>query len=183
MSLPSQPVGNHQSNHSINFIKNPLHLKDIAIIGVMAAILVAVKEPLSMIINVELVSFFFIIFAKHYKERVYYVALVFVLIECFLYGLSDWVIMYLYVWPILITLVLIFQKEKSVFVYALISGLFGLFFGTLCTITTLFVGGPKYALSYFISGLPFDVIHCFANFIICLLLYHPFNKVMQKIKF
>ena len=37
------------------------------------------------------------------------------------------------------------------------------------------------ALSYWISGLPFDLIHCVGNFVLTLILFKPLYKAMEKL--
>ena len=37
------------------------------------------------------------------------------------------------------------------------------------------------ALSYWVSGITFDLIHCAGNFVFTLTLYKPLYKVMEKI--
>ena len=37
------------------------------------------------------------------------------------------------------------------------------------------------ALSYWVSGITFDLVHCAGNFVFTLTLYKPLYKVMEKI--
>ena len=73
------------------------------------------------------------------------------------------------------------RKKDSVMLYSVISGLFGLFFGALCSIPYLFIGGPSMMFSWWIAGIPFDLIHGASNFVIMLLLYKPTRRVMDRI--
>ena len=89
--------------------------------------------------------------------------------------------MYLYAWPMLALVTWFVRKKDSVMLYSVISGLFGLFFGALCSIPYLFIGGPSMMFSWWIAGIPFDLIHGASNFVIMLLLYKPTRRVMDRI--
>jgi energy-coupling factor transport system substrate-specific component len=45
----------------------------------------------------------------------------------------------------------------------------------------LFIGGLGYAVSKWISGIPFDVAHCAGNFVLALLLFQPLRKLTQRL--
>ena len=59
--------------------------------------------------------------------------------------------------------------------------LLGLFFGLLCTPVQLCIGGWAYAVSWWISGIPFDLAHCAGNFAMALLLYRPCRRVLEEL--
>lgn len=62
-----------------------------------------------------------------------------------------------------------------------VAGLFGLCFGALCSIPYIFIGGWAMAFSYWISGLPFDLVHCAGNFVLTLVLYKPLHRAMAAV--
>ena len=64
----------------------------------------------------------------------------------------------------------------------LLSGLFGLAFGTLCSLTYFPVGGVQMVIAWIISGLSFDVVHAGGNFLLALLLYHPLRKALDQLE-
>ena len=63
----------------------------------------------------------------------------------------------------------------------LISGAHGLFFGAMTAIPYLFIGGWEAAVSYWISGIPFDLLHCAGNFVVTLILLNPLLKLTRKL--
>ena len=79
----------------------------------------------------------------------------------------------------LIFLSLPFRRQESPLLWAVISGLFGLFFGLLTTPVEWIIGGPAHALAYWIDGLKFDLLHCVGNFAIMLILFKPLRKVFR----
>ncbi len=164
--------------------------KDIALTGVMAAVIEACKVALMHIPNVELTTFWIIIFAIFFGKRVFFVIPVFVLIEGFMFGFNIWWIMYLYLWPSLAIVALLFRKNTSAFTWSIIAGIFGLLFGFFGAIPYIFLGsaganlaaGLSTAFGWWISGIPWDLVHGIANFIIMLVLYHPITRVMKYVK-
>lgn len=161
-----------------------LQTKDIAAIGLMSALLITLQVGFSFLPNIELVSILIILFTIFIGWKTLYVIYIFVLVEGLIYGIHKWWICYLYVWTILMLITMLFKHSKSPFLWAIISGTFGLSFGLLCTIPDYFIGGMPLAISTFISGIPFDIIHGASNYIIALILFKPlytfFNWIDQK---
>ncbi len=156
--------------------------KDIAVIGVMTATLEAVKVTLSFLPNVELVTLLIILYTLFLGWKAVIAVFAFVGVECLVWGIGVWTIMYLYIWPLLVLLTLLFRRQKSVWVFSILSGLFGLFFGALCSIPYFFIGGPYMALTWWISGIPYDILHCVSNFILCMVLFVPLREALNKVK-
>ena len=57
-----------------------------------------------------------------------------------LYGFGLWWVMYLYAWPLLALFTRVFFRMDSALFWAMFSGVFGLFFGLLCSVPYFFVG-------------------------------------------
>ncbi len=155
-------------------------IKDIAYTGMMVAVLEVVKLALASIPNIEMVSFFIIIFTIYFGFKVIPAVYSFVFIEFFLWGFGLWSIYYLYVWLILVFITIIFRKRRSVFLFSSLSGIYGLSFGGLCAITNLFISGPSGALGWWMAGIPFDIVHGLGNFAVCITLYIPIRKLFDK---
>lgn len=157
-----------------------LNVKNIALLGVMIAILEVAKNVLAFLPNVELVSLLIILYSLYLGKRIFLVVPAFVLIEGCIYGFGLWWIMYLYTWPLLAVLTMLFKKQDSVWFWSILSGVFGLFYGALSAIPYLFLGGFQTAFSWWIAGIPFDIIHCVSNFVLCLILFKPLRNVMRR---
>ena len=107
-----------------------------------------------------------------------------------IYGFGLWWIMYLYSWPLLVFLTWCLRKQDSVWVFSILSGMFGLCFGLLCSIPYFFIGfvnggvvsGLIMAFEWWIAGIPFDLVHCIANFILMMVMYRPMRNLMKKIQ-
>lgn len=149
--------------------------------GLFAAVLFAGQVALASVPNVEIVSLLVILYTLALGRRVLFVIYTFVLLEGIFYGFGIWWVSYLYVWPLLALVTLAFRRVDSLLFFSILSGFFGLFFGALCAIPYLFAGGAAAAFAYWISGLPFDLIHCGGNFAVCLVLYKPLRRVIGRL--
>ena len=154
---------------------------DIAELGMMTALLEAGKHALDFLPNVELVTLLLIIFTLHFGLRTIAATFAFTAIETAFFGFQTWVIMYLYMWPALVLIVWLNRRKTSVWFFSILSGLYGLFFGAFCSIPYLFIGGINMAFTWWVAGIPYDIIHCIANFTLCLALFRPLNHAMNYI--
>ena len=154
---------------------------DIALSAIAASLLIVVQVALSFIPNIELISLLIIIYSIHLKAKALYAIYIFALVEGLIYGFGVWWIMYLYVWTVLYFIARFFSFITSCVGWAVISGLFGLLFGALCSIPYFFILGFGGGIAYFISGIPFDFLHCAGNFVTALALFTPINFAMGKL--
>lgn len=150
--------------------------------GMMVAVIEVSKQALAFVPNVELTSFWVIMFSLYFGNKIFFVIPVFILIEGAIYGVQLWWIMYLYAWPLLAILARLFRKMESALSWAVLSGAFGLSFGALCAIPYIILSGPQVALAWWVAGIPWDIVHCIGNFVIMLVLYHPMTRVMKMLK-
>ena len=146
----------------------------------MSAILLTVQVVLMYLPNIELVSLLIIIYTLVYRWKTLFIIYIFAILEGLVYGFGQWWFTYLYVWTVLFVVVMLLSKIDSVVLWACVSGMFGLVFGALCAVTYLFIGGPGYAVSWWISGITFDLIHGVGNFIVCLVLFKPIYAILTK---
>ena len=161
--------------------KPPISLRELIELSLIAALMVGTQVAMAILPNVNIVSVLIILTVIVYGAKAFYPVAVFVLLEGMIYGFGPWFIDYLYVWAILIVVALIFRKNENALIWAVIAGLFGLSFGLFCSIPYLVIGGPAMALSYWVSGIPFDLIHCISNFVLALLLINPLKKLLLKL--
>ena len=167
--------------------KSRVSVFDVALVGLMVAVIEVFKLAMMGLPNIELTSFWLILFSKNFGKKVYWVVPVFTLIEGVIFGFNLWWISYLYVWPILVLVTRIMHKNDSAVVWASASAIFGLCFGALCAIPYVFTGtdsesGISTAFGWWVSGIPWDIAHCIGNFLLMLLLYKPLSRVMLRLQ-
>lgn len=146
----------------------------------MGAILIIAQLALAFVPNVELVSLLIIAYARVIGIRAAFPIAVFILVEGVIFGFGLWWINYLYIWFMLMGAAVLLRKLQSNVIWAVVSAVFGLLFGALCSIPYLFMGGFPAAIAYFISGIPFDIAHSVGNFVAALLLLGPTYKILNK---
>ena len=155
--------------------------REVALFGVLGGLTFAAKVAMMALPNIEPTSLMVMLFAVTFGRKALYPIYVYVLLEFILNGLHLWSINYLYVWLVLAVGAWLLREMTSPLGWALLSGVFGLLFGALCAPVYLFVGGPAYALSWWISGVPFDLLHCSGNFVIALVLFVPLRRLMERL--
>ena len=74
-----------------------------------------------------------------------------------------------------------FNNCTVVFLYTVISGIFGIAFGTLCSAPYFITGGVSMGVAYIISGFSFDIPHCIGNTVLTAILYIPITKAFNYI--
>ena len=152
-----------------------------ALFGVLGALTFALQVAMAPLPNIEPVSLLVMIFAVVFGWKSLYPIYVFVVMEILFYGISTWNIYYLYVWTVLALAAILMRKTESPLAWALLSGMFGLFFGALCGIVDIFIGGFAYAAAKWVSGIPFDLLHCGGNFGIALIMFRPLRNLLEKL--
>lgn len=163
-----------------------LTIVDIAVMGVMVATMTSFKYAMSLLPNIEPVSLLIILYTLFLGPKVIYAIIVFVFVEGLIYGFGSWWICYLYMWPFLAFLTHFVGKKVTniksrVWVFSILSAVYGLFFGALSSIPHFFIGGFAYGFHYFIAGIPYDLLHCVGNFCLCLALFYPLHTTLNKI--
>lgn len=162
--------------------------RDVSLIGMMIAVLVASKLALASLPNIELVSFLIIVFTKKFSKKVLFVIPAYIVIEILIFGFDVmWVTASVYVWILLYVATCLFGTTESPVSLAVLSGFFGFLFGFLCSFPYLFITTGKNptaslsaAIAYWIAGIPFDIIHGVSNFVIMLVLYKPLSVVIDR---
>lgn len=164
--------------------------KDIAEVGMMIAVIEACKAALSFLPNIELTSFWIILFTLYFGKKILAVIPAFILVEGVIYGFGLWWLMYLYVWPLLALLAWIFRNNRSWLFWSALSCVFGLSFGFLCSFPYVAIGAVGNSLragilsgfSWWVAGIPWDIVHGIGNFALMSALYVPMTSVMEKLR-
>lgn len=161
--------------------KKGLSLGEIVLFGMLGALTFALQVVMAPLPNIEPVSLLTMLFAVIFGWKSLYCVYTFVAMEILFHGIGLWNINYLYIWTVLAIAAIMLRKMDSVFGWALLSGVFGLCFGVLCGIVDIFIGGFGYAAAKWVSGIPFDLLHCGGNFAITLVLWKPLRKLLRTI--
>ena len=158
-----------------------LTIREITLFAVLGAMMFALQVVMAPLPNIEPVSLLVMIFAAVFGWKALYPVYVFVVMEILFYGISTWNIYYLYVWAVLAFAAILMRKQTQPLAWALLSAVYGLMFGALCGIVDIFVGGFGYAAAKWVSGIPFDLLHCGGNFVIALIIFRPLRTALEKL--
>ena len=160
--------------------------KDIAVFGMLAALMFASKKAMEGLPNIHLVGVFTVALTVIYRRKALYPLYTYVLLEGLFGGFGAWWIPYLYVWTALWGAVMLLPRslpEKAKpFVYGGVCGLHGILFGVLYAPAQaiLFGFSLKTTLAWIAAGFPFDCIHGASNLVLGTLLTVPLIRVIRK---
>ena len=157
-----------------------LSVREMVLFAILGALTFAAKYVMSFLPNIEPVSLMVMLFAVVFGWKWVYPVYLYVVMEILFYGISLWNINYLYIWAVLAVTSIFLRKMQQPVLWAMVSGVFGLMFGALCGIVDIFIGGFGYAVSKWVSGIPFDIMHCAGNFVMALLLFGPLRKLLES---
>lgn len=161
--------------------KSGLPLGEVVLFGMLGALTFALQVVMAPLPNIEPVSLLVMLFAAVFGWKCLYAVYIFVIMEVLFHGIGLWNINYLYVWAVLAVAAMMLREMESPLGWAMLSGVFGLFFGALCGIVDIFIGGFGYAVTKWISGIPFDLLHCGGNFALGLILWKPLRQLLDKL--
>lgn len=161
--------------------KKSLKLKEVLLFGILGALTFALKVAMAGLPNIEPVSLTLMVYGAVFGLRALYPAYVYVVLEILYFGLGTWNICYLYVWAVLVLGAVLIRRIQHPLGWSVLSGAFGLAFGALCAIVDIFIGGFAYALTKWVSGIPFDLAHGAGNFVIALILFVPLRRIVDKL--
>lgn len=157
-----------------------LKFTEIAVFGMLGALIYASKVLMEALPNVHLIGAFIVAMTVVFRAKALYPLYVFVFLVGLFNGFATWWIPYLYIWTVLWGAAMLLPKNAHPLVYMLCSGLHGLLFGTLYAPAQALLFGLSFKgmLSWIVAGLVFDCVHGVSNFL-CGLLIVPMIKILR----
>ena len=152
-----------------------ISVKELVVLALIGAITMALKVAMASLPNIEPVTLLIICTTLVFGWKSLYSASIYILLEGLLYGFGIWWFSYLYIWPLLVVVTMLAKPSRSYIVLVCIAALFGLAFGALCSIPFFITGGWGAGVSYWISGIPFDLLHLIGNAVLAALLLKPLH--------
>lgn len=173
-----------------------ISLKEIAFLGVYSALIIAFKEIMNVLPNIEPVTVMLIALTCVFGVKAFLPAYIFSFIQILLHGFHIWNLMYLYVWAILVLISLCFlplhkliEAKTGKFspmlltvLWTILASLFGICYGAICSIPYFVALGVEGAISWIISGFAFDILHCVGNAVMSALMFFPLYKILKIAK-
>ena len=159
--------------------------REICLYGLLGTLTFVLKFIMAPLPNIEPVSLLLIVYTITFGMNAIYPLITYVVLEIAIYGFGFWSIGYLYIWVVLVFITLSvhqINKSNNVLLWSIISGIFGISVGALYIPLYVISGGTTFALSWWISGIPYDITHGVSNFIICIVLFQPLTKILLLLK-
>ncbi|MDD5952943.1 MAG: hypothetical protein PUC32_04745 [Oscillospiraceae bacterium] len=162
-----------------------LNSKEIAIFGMLIAVMYASKAIMEVLPNIHLLGALIMAITLVYRQKALYPIYGYVLLNGLFAGFASWWIPYLYLWTILwgVTMLLPKKMPKKVrpLVYMLVCSAHGFLFGTLYAPAQALLYGMSFQsmLAWIVAGLPFDCIHGISNFVAGALIL-PIASILQR---
>lgn len=163
-------------------------IAEYVLFAMFGALMYVSKLVMQMLPNIHLIGTFIVAFTVVYRVKALAPVYVFVFLCGLFDGFGIWWIPYLYIWTVLWGAVMLlprslFEGKKAYIFCPLVSGLFGLAFGTLYAPAQALLAGFGFSqtLAWIAAGLPFDAIHAAGNFA-CGFLAPPLIKLLGRLK-
>ncbi len=161
-----------------------LTIREIAVFGMLGALMYASKMIMEVAPNVHLLGTFTIAFTVVYGKKALYPIYTYVILNGIFCGFAAWWIPYLYVWALLWGAVMLLPKKIPgkirPFVYMAVCAAHGFLFGTLYAPVQALLYGLSFQgmIGWIVAGLPWDCIHGISNFF-CGILIMPIVSVLK----
>lgn len=161
-----------------------LTAKEIAVFGMLGALMYASKLVMELFPNIHLIGVFVIALTVVYRKKALYPLYVFVLLCGLFGGFNLWWIPYLYVWTVLWGAAMLLPQKIPAklrpLIYMCLCAAHGFLFGVIYAPAQALLFGLSFKgmLAWIVSGFPFDLIHGISNFF-CASLVLPIVKVLQ----
>lgn len=147
-----------------------LTTKEIAVFGMLGAVMYVSKLIMEVIPNVHLLGVFTIAFTVVYRKKALYPIYIYAILNGIFSGFAMWWIPHLYLWTILWSAVMLLPKRipkiAQPVVYMLVCAAHGFLYGTLYAPAQAILFGLslKGMIAWIIAGLPWDFVHGIGNF-------------------
>lgn len=147
-----------------------LSIREIAVFGMLGAIMYASKSVMELFPNIHLLGVFIVAFTVVYRRKALFPIYIYVILNGIFCGFATWWIPYLYVWTVLWGAVMLLPKKMPkkvcVIVYMSVCAAHGFLFGTLYAPAQAVLYGLSFKgmLAWIVAGWPYDCIHGISNF-------------------
>ena len=164
-----------------------LTVKEIAVFGMLGALMYASKVIMEVAPNVHLLGVFTIATTVVYRKKALYPIYIYVLLNGVFSGFATWWIPYLYLWTVLwgVAMLLPQKLPKAVrpVIYMIVNACHGFLFGTLYAPSQALIFGLDFdaTIAWIIAGLPWDFIHGVSNFF-CGILIVPIISALRRLE-
>lgn len=168
-----------------------LKIKEIAIFGMLGALMYISKIVMDPFPNMHLLGVFTVAFTATYRKKALFPIYIFVFITGVFSGFAIWWIPYLYIWTVLWGVVMLLPKNMpkkiAPIIYIIVCSLHGVLYGVIYAPSQALLFGLDFngMIAWIISGFYFDLIHGLSNLCLGVLIMPivaALNKTQKLIK-
>ncbi len=154
--------------------------RELVTCGLLAAVLMASKYALDGLPNIELVSLLVLLYTLEFPRLALPALYTYVFVYGLLNGFGIWWIPQLYIWLPLVAAARLLRDSRAPWLWAFVSGLFGLCYGALYAASyAVMNGGIAAGFAWWVTGIPFDLLHGAGNFLLALVLFQPLRRCLH----
>lgn len=164
-----------------------LRSREIAVFGMLGALMYASKVVLEVLPNVHLLGTMTVALTVVYRKKALYPIYTYVLINGFFAGFATWWLPYLYIWTVLWGAVMLLPRQmpprRAALVYMAVCAAHGFLFGVLYAPAQALLFGLDFhgMVAWIVAGLPFDMVHGVSNFC-CGALILPLTRLLRRLE-
>lgn len=164
--------------------QNPMTVRSLTRIAIMASIQCTIFTMFSQILYLEGITFVVCLFACTFERKeVVFASLIFALVNMLIQGFTIWTMMYALIYPtysfIVATLKNVLIKNRGLII--VVCGILSFMTGQLMEIPFLLFSKAA-TIFYIVLGLKTSIIQGCLSATMCLLIFDPCLKVLQKIE-
>ena len=152
----------------------------------LGALMFCSKIIMEVLPNVHLLGMFTMVYTVTYRKKALIPIYIYVFLNGLYAGFSTWWVPYLYLWTVLWAITMLIPQnipQKAAFIiYPIVCSLHGFAFGILYAPAQALLFGLNFegAVAWYLSGLPFDIIHGIGNFFAGILVF-PLSELLKKL--
>ncbi len=159
-------------------------IKEITLIGILAAVCVASRMTLTFLPNIKPVTSIIVMVSAicGWKFGVK-LSIVMTLVSDMLLGMGIWTFFQVLAWCIISIIAGIAGRKgrcSNIVLMTLLSGFSGYLFGFIVSFEKLILSGFWGGVAYYLSGLPFDTLHAVGNLVFYPICYYPMKAVFVR---
>ena len=162
-----------------------LTIREVAVFGMLGALMFASKQVMEFLPNVHLLGTFVVAITLVYRRKALYPLYTFIFLTGIFGGFAAWWVPYLYIWAVLWGAVMLLPRNIPArvrpIVYMLVSAAHGFLYGTLYAPVQALLFGLNFEgmVAWIAAGIPWDIAHGISNFC-CGALILPLSKVIAS---
>ena len=168
------------STHGPMSSKSRTLLYDACFGALYGALMFALKMAMASLPNIEPVTLLVLVAGCCLGKKGFLAICVYIVCELLVWGAGVWNMGYVLVWPLLFDVAYACRRIRSIWFWSLLAGVFGFSFGLWFALIFGLFNGVSAAFSWWVAGLPFDLVHGVAKMVVTFFLFLPLRGLCKR---